>query len=293
MKVRIGVGAGLGTRGDDLGQVAEDLEDLGYDSLWLPEILSAPATDPLTGLAFAAGRVTKLKLGTTIVLPGRNPVRFAKELATLDRLSGGRLLVTAVLGINRPIELGTLGVSESGRGSEVDELLPLLRRLWSEDNVSHTGARWNFQEVTLEPKPLQNPLEVWLGGSAPSALRRAGMLSDGWLPSACTPEQAATGRSEVERHAQEAGRAISPEHFGVSIAYAENPLPPEVVGRLGTPRRPLDPSTIPVGLTALREMLERFIDVGFSKFVVRPVRPPMDWRKELEILGEAVLDLQS
>lgn len=293
MKVRIGIGAGIGAAGENLGLLVEDLEALGYDSLWLPEIMTAPAIGPLTGLAFAAGRVKKLKLGTTIVLPGRNPVRLAKELATLDRLSEGRLLVTAVLGINRPAELASLGVDSGGRGEEVDELLPLIRRLWSEDGVSHKGERWALEDVSIEPKPLQRPLEVWLGGTARSALRRTGALADGWLPSGCTAREAAEGRAEIERCAAEAGREISPEHFGVSLAYAKSEVPEDVLRRLGTARRPVDPSTIPVGLDTLRKALEEFVEVGFSKFVVRPLVPPSDWRGELEALGDAVLDLQS
>ncbi|HEY2562464.1 MAG TPA: LLM class flavin-dependent oxidoreductase, partial [Acidimicrobiales bacterium] len=98
MKVRIGVSVGVGATADVgvLGQLVDDLDELDFDSLWLPEVLTAPALDPLVALAFAAAHNPRLKLGTTMLLPGRNPVRLAKELATLDMLSGGRLLVTFV-----------------------------------------------------------------------------------------------------------------------------------------------------------------------------------------------------
>jgi probable F420-dependent oxidoreductase len=293
VKVRIGVGTGAtGQTGAALGSLVRDLEELGFDSIWLPEILTAPAADPLTGLAYAAACVPRLKLGTTMVLPGRNPVRLAKQIATLDQLSDGRLLMTFVVGINRSSELDALGVA-GDRGRELEELLPLLRRLWSEDHVTHEGPRWTLHDVTVTPKPAQDPFEAWLGGNAPAALRRTGTLSDGWLPSNCTPAAARAGRSEVEAAAAAAGRAISPEHFGVSIGYSHATLPDGVLARLGTRARPVDPVTIPVGFGALRDLLGAYVEVGFSKFVVRPIIPPDSWRAELESLAGAVLDLQT
>ncbi len=298
MKVRVGVGTGaLSAAGIDVGTLVEDLERRRFDSLWLSDVLTAPVDDPLTALAYAAGRVKKLKIGTTLVLPGRNPVRLAKELATLDRLSGGRLLVTMVLGLRRPEELSAMGVAADGRGALMDEAMALLRRLWSENGVDHHGPAWNFDSVTIEPKPLQQPLEMWLGGSAPAALRRAGRLSDGWLPSLCTPEEVRDGRVVIEAAAAEAGRVIDPEHFGVSIGYlpdnAGDRPPGELAARLARRRTPVRPDeVVPVGYRALRGLMERFIDVGFSKFVVRPVVAPASWADELDELAAAVLDLQ-
>src|ERR1700735_486652 len=136
MKVRIGVGARVSSpSGVALGQLVRDLEELRFDSLWLADILTVPSDDPLTGLAYAAGTVSKLKIGTTMVLPGRNPVRLAKQIATLDRISGGRLLMTFVFGIKLPTELAALGIDADQRGALMDEVLPLLRRLWTEDGV--------------------------------------------------------------------------------------------------------------------------------------------------------------
>jgi probable F420-dependent oxidoreductase len=297
MKVRIGVGASTFTGPDDeLSRMVQDMEELRFDSIWLPEVLSAPAGDPLTGLAFAAARVSKLKLGTTMVLPGRNPVRLAKQLATLDRLSGGRLLLTFVLGLAQPGELAALDVERAGRGAMVDEALPLMRRLWSEDGVDHRG-RWTLDGLSVEPKPLQQPLEAWLGGIAPSAQTRAGTLADGWLPAMCTPAEVAAGKAVVEEAAERAGRAIDPEHYGVSIGYLHEAPAPAMAGalirRLGRRGAAVDlADVVPTGLGALRDMLERYVEVGFSKFVVRPITGPGSWRHELERLADAVLYLQ-
>jgi probable F420-dependent oxidoreductase len=293
VKVRVGVGTGtLCSSGDELRALVADLEELRFDSLWLADLLSLPGDDPVTGLAFAAGAVPKLKMGTTMVLPGRNPIRLAKQVATLDRLSGGRLLLTFVFGLRLPAELTALGIDEGGRAAQVDEVLPLLRRLWSEDAVDHHGGRYRFTDVTVEPKPVQQPLDVWLGGTVASSLRRAGRLADGWLPSLCTPAEARSGRRLIEEAATEAGRSIDPEHFGVSIGYLRGEDPPSL-GRLARRRSEAEMAElVPRDLEALRVLMERYLEVGFSKFVVRPLVPPASWRAELEELAETVLVLQ-
>ena len=146
--------------------------------------------------------------------------------------------------------------------------------------------------LKLSPVPVQQPLEVWLGGMVPAALERCGRLSDGWLPSLCTPEEAAAGRAVIEDAAARAGRSISTEHFGVSIGYATAPIDP-ATARVMAARRPRSVELTPVGLPALRKLIESYLAVGFSKFVVRPIVAPASWRAELEALSGAVGDLQT
>ncbi len=123
---------------------------------------------------------------------------------------------------------------------------------------------------------------------------RCGRFADGWLPSGCTPTEAAAGRTVIDEAAAAAGRAISPEHFGVSLAYAPGPLEPSLLAALGRSRKGVDPATVvPAGRDALRRFLESFLEVGFSKFVVRPLAQPGSWRSELEALAHAVGDLQT
>src|SRR6266568_980222 len=258
MKIRIGVGAsGASSTPDALAELVTAIDDLGFDSLWLSEVLTGPVLDPVVGLAWAAASNPRVKLGTTMLLPGRNVLRLAKH-----------------------------------RGAFIDEALPLLRRLWAGETVSHAGTAGTFRDVTLSPLPVQQPLEVWLGGTAPAALQRCGRLSDGWLPSLCTPEEATAGRVVIEEAAARAGRSISSEHFGVSIGYAGGPIDP-ATARMMSARRPRALELTPVGLPALRQLIEQFIAVGFSKFVVRPVAAPASWRAELEALATAVGDLQT
>jgi probable F420-dependent oxidoreductase len=296
MKVRIGVSGGVGMVGDPagFGRLIDDLDRLGFDSIWLPEVLTAPTLDPLTGMAFAAAHNPHLKIGSTLLLPGRNLLRVAKELASLDLLSGGRLLVTFVPGLSRRPETAAVGVSPPEKGPAMDEMLPLLRQLWAGETVSHHGPAGHLDEVTLSPLPTQQPLEFWTGGMVPAALRRCGRFADGWLPSSCTPQEVQAARVIIDEAADQAGRAISPEHFGVSIAYAQHPLSPGMVRAVASTRRGVDPEqVVPVGLPGLRAMLEEFLAVGFSKFVVRPIVPPDSWPAELEALAGAVLDLQT
>ena len=293
MKIRIGVGAAAAaSTPEHLADLVSSIDQLGFDSLWLSEVLTGPVPDPLVGLAWAGASNPRLKLGTTALLPGRNVLRLAKQLATLDVLSRGRLLVTLVPGLTYPPEREAIGVEPKHRGAAIDEALPLLRRLWAGETVSHDGLVGRFTDVKINPVPVQQPLEVWLGGNVPSALERCGRLSDGWLPSLCTPEEAAAGRVVIEEAAAKAGRTISPEHFGMSIGYARAAIDP-ATARAMAARRPRSVDLTPVGYPAVRELLERFIGVGFSKFVLRPIAPPASWRAELETLAAAVGDLQT
>ena len=163
-----------------------------------------------------------------------------------------------------------------GRGHR--RLLPVLRRLWAGEQVSHHGLAGDFDGVSVRPLPTQQPLEAWSGGMVASSLERCGRYYDGWLPSLCTPEEALAGRRVVESAALAAERQISDEHFGVSIGYAREPLDDRTLAAMTARARGREMAElIPIGLAALHETLDRFIEVGFSKFVLRPIVPPAVW----------------
>ena len=296
MKVRIGYGLGnlRPLSGEALGAMAEALERNGFDSLWLSERISGPAPDPVLGLTFAAARSSRIKLGTSVsVLPGRSPAIVAKEWATLDVLSGGRALPAFGLGIAHPVEQQAFGVERADRASIFDEALPLLRRLWTEDDVSHDGRWFHYEHMNVLPKPT-HPLDVWLGGRAPSELRRIGRLADGWLASFATPEQCKAARVTIEDAADAAGRAIDPEHFGVMALYTNGELPDGFVQAIRTrnPDVEID-DLVARGWTQLRDLCERYVAVGFSKLVLVPLGEPRDWDDELAAAAAALLPLQT
>jgi probable F420-dependent oxidoreductase len=298
--VKVRIGYGLGTQGlHDAGvrfaELVDGLEACGFDSLWLSERVAGPAPDPLIGLAVAAGRTTKLKFGTSVlVVPGRNPALLAKELASLDVLSNGRMLPAFGLGVANPVEQQAFGIDRKERAAWFDEAVPLIRRFWSGEAIDHDGHRFHYQGLRVLPTPKQQPFDVWLGGLAPSELRRVGRLGDGWLPSFCTADDAAAGRVVVEQAAAEAGRSIDPEHWGALIVYARTALPPRLIEAVAARRPDVDPATLfPVGLDATRAHLEGFIAQGFSKFVLIPAEEPASWPAELEDLAAAVLPLQA
>jgi probable F420-dependent oxidoreductase len=296
MKVRFG----FACRGqaelplDGFPRLVDHLERLGFDSLWLPELMLNGPFDPLVALAHAAARTTRLKLGAYLIVPGRNPVRLARALANLDRLSGGRLLLIMVLGQPDAAEVMAQHVSKAERGALLEEVIPLLRRLWSGEIVQHDGPRYRLRDARISPTPVQVPLEMWLGGQAPEALRRAGCLGDGWSPGLLTPAEAAEKRMRIEAAAAEAGRTIDPEHFGVNLTYSRGPLPAVVVERLRCRRPDLDPvALVPQSRAALHARVDEWLAVGFSKFILRPAVPPTDWTAELETLAADILERQT
>lgn len=299
LKVRIGVGLGTGSttnEAESLVTLVTDLERLGFDSVWFAERVGGATLDPVVAMAWAAAHTRRLKFGPSVmVLPGRNPVLLAKELASLDRVAGGRLLPAFGLGAVNLAEHQAFGVTREERAGWFDEALPLLRRLWREDSVDHHGPRFHLDGVRVQPKPT-GKMEVWLGGVAPSELRRTGRLGDGWLPSFCTPADIAAGIPVIDAASEAAGRPlIDREHIGAVIGYTVDGAVPERLVQAVRLRRPdLEPTDIFVaGRAELAGRIEAFVEAGASKFVVMPFTEPAVWTAELEALAEVVLPLQA
>lgn len=301
MKVRIGYGFGVRTRLNDGGfaTVVDTLERLRFDSLWLSERLAGEAPDPLVAMAFAAGRTTRLKFGMSVmVLPGRNPVVLAKELATLDRLSNGRLLPAFGLGVADPVEQQAFGVQRGERAAWFDESMAVLRAAWTGEPFTHHGERYHFDQLRVQPAPRQSHLDVWLGGIAPSELRRVGRLADGWLPSFVTPDDAARGRETIEQTLASCGRTIDDDHYGALIPYSTVPVPDAVLAGLAKRRPDVTDvgELVPQGWEALMALIERFVRVGTTKFVILPIVEPGSpdaWVEHLEEAAPIVLAAQT
>lgn len=270
MKVRFAVSVGMGPPDPEaFASVCRLAEAAGFDTLWLSDVPSAPMMEPTLGVAFAAAVTERVHLGVNFIPFGSEPYLVAHRLAQLDRLTGGRLLVTLVPGLDNRYP-----------ASAMDEVIPELRRLWADG---------------LPVPPVQDPLEIWLGGNGPKAIARAGRLADGWLGSLVAADRAGEIVRSIQKEADAAGRTIDPEHFGLSIGYAREAAAVEaaVRGRLGSRVRPVPPELIPVGADGLRRLIGELVDEGLSKFVVRPLGPVADWGEELDWLAGAVLGLQN
>jgi probable F420-dependent oxidoreductase len=285
MKVRFGVTIGAEVGVDELAMLGPAVEDVGFDTLWVAEVLLTPVLDPIVALSFLAARTNTLRLGAHLIVPGRAPVHLARQLAHLDQVSGGRLLLVAVLGLPEEADRGAQGIPRAELGEDLEEVVGLMRRLWAGETVTHHSARHHLDGVRLDARPVQQPLEIWLAGALPSALRRTGRIGDGWMPGRVTAAEAAVKRTVIEAAAAAAGRTMDPEHYGANIFYARTPVAPAVAARFG--------ENLPSDRDGIRAAIQAWTDVGFSKFLLRPLAPPLDWRAELDLLAREVGDLMS
>ena len=221
MKIRIAVTPPASAlRAEVFSDYLRAAEQLGFDTLWLSDIPLGALGDPLVSLTFAAARTARMKLGANLVPLGRNPWWLAKQLAQLDQLSHGRLLLSFVPGLGTAAERAALGHTRGDRGVALEHIIALLRQWWAGLPVTATYADFRFDNVSLSPTPRQTPLEIWLGGVGPLALRRVARCGDGWLTAAATPDEAAAGCASILRESTALQRFIDPEHFGISIPFA-------------------------------------------------------------------------
>jgi probable F420-dependent oxidoreductase len=260
---------------DGLWALVDAMEEAGYDSLWLSDSAGLGGMSPLPTLAAIAARTEKLKLGTNVlVLPPRNPVMLARELATVDALSGGRLLPAGGLGIDIPAERAALGVAPKERVARMEECVKILRVLWATQGpVDYEGEFVQLHGIELFPHPVKRKLELWLAGNAPAALRRTGRLADGWIGSFIAPQEFAEVTDIIRSAAHEEGRSIDEDHYGTTLfaCPSEAEMPSEAMQLLS--RRPelaVD-DHIAYGPDQLHKLLRRFIAQGGSKYVVVPI----------------------
>jgi probable F420-dependent oxidoreductase len=209
---------------DDVTVVADEL---GYESVWLPEHLvfpkdirgqlipgeehppvppTVPVFDAAAYLAYLAARTEQIRLGTFVYLLGiRHPFIGARAFATLDVVSGGR----AICGVGAgwlETEWEAVGLDPRTRGRRLDEAIEVCKRLWSEPEIAHRGEFYEFDTVCFEPKPVQSPLPLHIGGESARALRRAATVGDGWLGMSHTPDSAAARIDQLRALIVEAGR---------------------------------------------------------------------------------------
>jgi probable F420-dependent oxidoreductase len=272
LKIRFGVGLGAETGPDELSAIVDHLESAGVDSLWFSELVYSKAVDPFIGMAHALSRTANLKVGTSVaVLPGRHPVLVAKQLASLAALAPKRVLPVFGLRPAIPGEREIFVVPDGARAAVFDESLRLLRSVLEQDDVSFAGDYYSVSSVGVAPRPVK-ALDIWLGGAAPAGFRRIGRLGDGWLGSFLTPVEARAGREQIEQAAEQAGRAIDADHYGINLAVSEGPVPDEVAAAIRRRRPEVNPAEfIADSWSGLHRHLDAYLEAGLSKFVIRPV----------------------
>lgn len=190
-----------------------ELEALPIDSLWVGGHVASrnPSPEAMVGLAQLAARTERVRVGTAVLLlPLYPPAIVAKQVADLDRATGGRLVLGIGVGGEYPQEFRACGIPIEERGRRTDEIIPLLRRLWTADPVTHAGAYYAMEDVRIHPAPLQpDGPPIVVAGRAEAAMRRAATLGDGWFPYLYSPERYAASVTTVRSVAAEHGRDLA------------------------------------------------------------------------------------
>ena len=212
--------SGEGSHVSELWETAARAEQMGFDHLWIGDsprlsMQDRAHADCLTVTAALAARTNRIKIGIVpLILAMRNPVLTAHSLATLDVISGGRTIV-GVSSVHQyqfaQREFEACGVPYHQRAGRLNESIQLLRRLWTEASFAFAGKYYRFDELGIEPKPVQRPIPIWIAASDnDNALRRVARLADGWFTVAHTAAEFVQRRRKIDRYAEECGRPGKP-----------------------------------------------------------------------------------
>src|SRR5712691_7759699 len=215
-----------------LVDLAVRAEELGFHSVWAHDhvfnvghvfdrIGGKPYYEPLTLLSFVAARTRRVRLGTSVlVLPYHNPIRLAKTAATLDVLSGGRLILGVGVGLIEK-EIRAMGSPFAERGAFTDEAIAVMRTLWAEEDPRFDGKYSRFAGMKFSPKPLQKPsIPFVIGGVSRAAIRRAARLGDGWQPLGLSPEALGQGMAVLREELRAAGRDVAKIPVSIALSLA-------------------------------------------------------------------------
>lgn len=251
----------------------------GVDSLWQSDriIGSDDSLECMSVMAALAGGTKRLKFGMNVASLGlRDPVVTAKACATIDVLSDGRLLPAFGVGSARSRDYVATGTPTKGRGKRSEEGLEILSRLWSEEKVTMQGEYFQLEDASISPRPVQQPLPLWVGGSAEQAIKRTAKWGTGWQAGIESPEEVAPIIAAIKERTQDFDRTIDEDHFGAGFGFRFGSPDEPIVARyldLLTKRLGKRPEGfVAVGDTPdIMRLLDRFRDAGVHKFVLRPI----------------------
>lgn len=298
----IGVGLGLAEFPFSGGRAFWDwvalCEESGIDSLWQTDRLVSrePFLECMSAMAALAGFTRRIKFGMNVASVGlRDPLVLAKQCATIDVLSNGRLLPAFGVGSPRGPEWKTTNRPNKGTGAIAEEGMEIIARLWSEPSVTFHGAHFRYDGASISPRPIQQPLPLWVGGSSEAAIRRTAKLGTGWQAGQETPDEVRPVVARIKALAAELGRPMDPDHFGVGIPFRFGSWEDDCVAprakayqeRLGRDPR----QAFAVGDAAtIAARLRAYVDAGIAKFVLRPIgRDDADIMRQTRLLVAEIL----
>ncbi len=284
--------------------IARHAEVLGFDSIWSTDHLSFqnPILEAVVSLSAMAGWTERITLGTgVLLLPLRHPSLVAKQIASLDFLSGGRVILGVGVGGEGAKDFDAVEVPRNERGARCNEAMDVLRLLWTEQPASHSGRFYHFEDVRMEPPPIQSggpPL--WVGGRSKAALRRVAERGDGWLAYFVSPERFASQWAQVGEYAEKAGRdpdALTP---GFTTAIAMDPdagraharLAEHLTQRYGMPFETERVRGLAVAGTPAecRDRIGEYRDAGATSFVFLLTGPVEAMVEETEAIYREVVE---
>jgi probable F420-dependent oxidoreductase len=273
---------------------ATKCEEMGVHSMWTIDRIAYDNLEPLTILSAAAGATRKIRLGTSVLLGNlRHPVHLAKIIATLDFISNGR--VTLGLGFgSRSSDYEAVEIPFEHRGSRAVEQVTLMKRLWTEKNVTHKGRFYSIENLTMGPRPVQNPIPIWTGGSSEAALKRAGKWADGFIcGSSAIPDFPHTW-DKVADYARAAGRDPAKiDKAGLTFMAINDELPKAVktvedyvVRYYGAVRGDVANTSLVGSADAVADRIGAFLQKGLNTVIIGQANPDP---QQLDLFGDRVL----
>ena len=253
-------------------------EQGGVDSIWQNDRLVSrtPVLECMTALAAIAGRTRRIKFGVNVVAVAmRDPVLLAKQCATIDVLSEGRMLPGFGIGSPRGAEWDAMHLDPTTRGRKTDEALEIILRLWKGESLTYEGKHFRLTNASIAPLPVQAELQMWIGGSSDAAVRRTAKYGTGWQAGSEPPENVGKVIAAIRAAAAKAGRSIDEDHYGAAFTFrfgnSSDPGVAEAMER-STARTGRDASThFVVGdADAIVERIARYVENDASKFILRP-----------------------
>jgi probable F420-dependent oxidoreductase len=257
----------------------EMCENSPVDSIWQTDrlITDNPMLESLSTMAAVAGATRRLKFGMNVIALGwRDPLVVAKQCASIDFLSGGRLLPAFGIGTPRGEEWDATGRDPKGRGARTDEALDIISRLWAGETVDYDGEYYRYRGARISPLPVQKRLPLWIGGQSKAAIRRTARIGTGWLAGFQSPEEVTPVVAAIKVAAEEVGRRIPEDHYGAGFHFRFGSWDDDVVAprarSIVTRNARVPEDCMVIGDAAdMVGRLKQFIAGGVTKFVVQPV----------------------